>query len=826
MQGNRYKNMNLLPLVIPLEEDELLGSWMYRLSRANLFDNTDIFIKNFVRANAHNGYHYIKYDDTEEFTTFYHTLQSSTSMADLFLKTTCYSGLAPFLTSGQQTRRVNLSFRKTYGHSEFTPKVTPLTRELRYCKQCRLEELESNGFWYYHRAHQLPGVRVCHKHSCLLKIYKGRIGHEFDDDAPFETTTPNTQLDIMVRYSLFAKGILDTAPYVDMNDTKLVLKDALVQHGYYVRSTEYEKLKSDIQESGMSQMFPEDIEHYISISLASLYYPSVEQTMAMAFFLFGTAEAFIQKLLESKYNKFGNRLDGKEYQIVGPFRKNLVHLRHTCGTEFCVTADGFTSGWSCPKCDAALSNQAIMHRLITYAGNHNYQLRSDFKGFNTNVRVLHQACGRTLELTPRAFLHEGKRCTCESQQKKEALLKRLRENSNFEMVEYVGHSTRLTLRHLNCNRLFECNYDHFIADMRCPHCESGVSVGIKKPMDITFLKERIKALVGDEYTLESNSLQCNVPVVIRHNKCGRTQSYAQGKFLAGRRCSYCHTVFTIDEKYELIPYLSNGEYKPLSIDNERYCRFKNCISEQEYEMDFDHAVQELIRPTPSPILPCQNPNREIDKFIPTTFGYYEKIFRNLKTIYGENDVLFKEDFETFGADELQMKRTTKKLVKKNIVERIYPGIYKWTGSDVTEYDVIYQRYIRRKGHQIGYLYGNSFAYEIGLITCKPDRIYITTNQEANLHGREYPFLGYKIYLRGAKAQVTDENWKILQLLDLLPNLSKYTIRDNTHTAGILRSHIHKNDLTYKQAEPYLSLYPSWVGLELKKLCEEIYETNQ
>ena len=42
--------MNKLPIVIPLEEDELLGSWIYRLARANLITDIDAFIRTYVRA--------------------------------------------------------------------------------------------------------------------------------------------------------------------------------------------------------------------------------------------------------------------------------------------------------------------------------------------------------------------------------------------------------------------------------------------------------------------------------------------------------------------------------------------------------------------------------------------------------------------------------------------------------------------------------------------------------------------------------------------------------------------------------------------------------
>lgn len=811
--------MYALPIVIPPEDDELLGSWMYRLSKANLFDNPDAFIRSFVRAQAGGGYKYIKYDDTEEFAAFYLALQSSTPMADLYLQTSCYAGLAPFLASGQQSKRLNLSFRRTYGKPEFTPKVTPLTRDLRLCERCRSEELEDKGFWYYHRAHQLPGVKVCKKHACMLMVYNGKQGHEFDDDAPFEMEEANASGDIMLRYAAFCKDILRSAPDTDLSGTKQVIKEALRRLGYGDRGTDYATLKSDIERREMTQMFPVDMEHYMKIGLASPY-PSIEQTMALVFFLFDSAQDFVQRLPQPDAARFWERIGEGGYELVGSFRSNLIQLRHECGTEFCTTADGFASGWSCPRCDAERTNQEIFDDLIAHAGDNKYSTRGKFRGFDSEVSLRHHECGRETAITPRAFLFEGTRCTCRRQQKKEALLQKVNIVGGFELVTYNSHNEHLTIKHLGCGNAFDCNYDHFMADMRCPHCESGVKAGLRPPIDAAVLRRRMADIVGDEYTLETTEIQDDTPVAIRHNKCGRSQEYSRGKFLMGRRCSHCRTPITMEAKYELIPYLSNGEYVVLSIADDRMCRLRNLVDGSEYDMDFDYVVQELTRPTKSPILPCREPNRDLQGFVPTTAGYFERLLAHLRATYKKDDVLFMEDFETFGADHLQMKRVAKKLVDRNIVERIYPGIYKWTGSNLSANEVVNQRYICRRKNRIGYLSGHSFAYEIGLVKQAPDRIHITTNLEAGLHGRNRSFLGVQLYLRGSKATVTDENWMILQLLDLLPNLSKYTDWEPKQTETILRNYIRSNGLAYDQAEPYLGLYANWVGPQLEKLCEE------
>lgn len=257
--------MQVLPVTIPPEDDELFSSWVYRTSKANLFGNLDQFIKAFVRAKSSNGYQYLRYDDTEEFLTFFLAQQSYTPMADLYLKTTCYGGLAPFMTSGQQIRRLNVSFRRTYGKPEFTPKVTPYTRELHRCRCCQQEELERKGFWYYHRAHQLPGVKVCHKHGNLLGVFKGKLGQEFDVDAPFEIVTPNASDDIMLRYAAFVKEIMDTVPDGDMFNTRQAIWNGMRQHGYGDHGADYKKLNQDIIQCGMDRMFPVEMHRYLEL---------------------------------------------------------------------------------------------------------------------------------------------------------------------------------------------------------------------------------------------------------------------------------------------------------------------------------------------------------------------------------------------------------------------------------------------------------------------------------------------------------------------------------------------------------------------------------
>ena len=58
-------------------------------------------------------------------------------------------------------------------------KTRPVISHLKCCPICQQEDKEKYGYWYYHRAHQMPEVTTCYKHGCKLKKFIGNKGNEF-----------------------------------------------------------------------------------------------------------------------------------------------------------------------------------------------------------------------------------------------------------------------------------------------------------------------------------------------------------------------------------------------------------------------------------------------------------------------------------------------------------------------------------------------------------------------------------------------------------------------------------------------------------------------
>ena len=77
----------------------------------------------------------------------------------------------------------------------------PLT--CRHCSECAHEEKLELNFPYWHRAHQLPGVLVCHKHATPLTITPLPIGHRF-----------------LTRFIEPERGLISKSPERCSNETK------------------------------------------------------------------------------------------------------------------------------------------------------------------------------------------------------------------------------------------------------------------------------------------------------------------------------------------------------------------------------------------------------------------------------------------------------------------------------------------------------------------------------------------------------------------------------------------------------------------------------
>lgn len=177
-----------LPVIIAPKNDETTASWIRRLTLANGFDNTEEFAQQFIcDSDIANEQRFKAMLGTEDFISLYKALNlQGVSMWDLYMKTSCYGGIAPLLSDARQTHYLNTAFRLGASNNSIVSASNSLTSELRFCPLCKKED-EVAGGWYYHRAHQMPSIKVCYKHGSILRHFILTYDFERESNLPDST---------------------------------------------------------------------------------------------------------------------------------------------------------------------------------------------------------------------------------------------------------------------------------------------------------------------------------------------------------------------------------------------------------------------------------------------------------------------------------------------------------------------------------------------------------------------------------------------------------------------------------------------------------------
>ena len=80
-----------------------------------------------------------------------------------------------------------------------------------------------------------------------------------------------------------------------------------------------------------------------------------------------------------------------------------------------------------------------------------------------------------------------------------------------------------------------------------------------------------------------------------------------------------------------------------------------------------------------------------------------------------------------------------------------------------------------------------------------------TSNIASAKSRTIQIRGQKFRLRKSRIQITNDNWQLLQLLDLLKDINLYA--NPTKSASAIKKYIIDEKFTKKQLDTYLRDYP-------------------
>ena len=147
-----------------------------------------------------------------------------------------------------------------------------------------------------------------------------------------------------------------------------------------------------------------------------------------------------------------------------------------------------------------------------------------------------------------------------------------------------------------------------------------------------------------------------------------------------------------------------------------------------------------------------------------------------------------------------------KMNKEGILETAYNGIY-YSPVDniygkmaIGNRDIINYKYITdKKGNIKGYITGAKLFNEAHLTTQVPNVIDIATNECNNYN--KYNNTSLNVIIRKPKMKIDNDNYKYLQLFDLIENKDKITIEvDNID--DVLYRFIKENNLDFEKIIKY------------------------
>lgn len=201
------------------------------------------------------------------------------------------------------------------------------------------------------------------------------------------------------------------------------------------------------------------------------------------------------------------------------------------------------------------------------------------------------------------------------------------------------------------------------------------------------------------------------------------------------------------------------------------------------------------------------------------------IVNYLADTYGYDTPIFLKDLRIGGKSKAAIKESLYRASKNGQIEKKKNGVYflrsnKEFGSGIGFEDVLEHKFIYKTGalkgfeelFPIGYYSGLTFLNKMGISNQVPMVPEITTNNTSSKK-RFYSYRNCLAIIRKARTEITYQNCKILQFLDMFHFLTLDEVKENKK---IIRKYVKKMQFSRLLFSEYIKLYNDDT---LKKLVE-------
>ena len=192
------------------------------------------------------------------------------------------------------------------------------------------------------------------------------------------------------------------------------------------------------------------------------------------------------------------------------------------------------------------------------------------------------------------------------------------------------------------------------------------------------------------------------------------------------------------------------------------------------------------------------------------------VFEYIVENYKNGEPIFLSELPGNSKDYLRQEM--KRLVDEGRLERLFNGVYFLPYLTIlgTKGRVLIDRYIEKRYLESGgYVTGLQLVNKFGFTSQNPSCYEICSN-EATTRQRKCVVDGNTIIVYKPVTEITEENKSVLQFLDLMMVIDKYSEIEGAELVAKLKKYVKYVSLNFTKVKEFLPLYPD-------KVYRNIYE---
>ena len=211
-----------------------------------------------------------------------------------------------------------------------------------------------------------------------------------------------------------------------------------------------------------------------------------------------------------------------------------------------------------------------------------FEVLGEYVNNSTKIKMRHNECNEVFNVVPGNF-KTSKRCPkCFGKFKKttEQFSQEVHQRVGDEYEvrsEYISAKDYVEIMHHNCGNIYEVTPDSFLnKNTRCPKCAKNKT---RTPLEY---KEEVLEMVGDEYSVLGTYSNSKTPIKFKHNTCGKIFEKTPESFRIGIRCPKCGLKQRSKENhYKYNPLLSEVDREKRDMQNGEIRKWRDKVFQRD-----------------------------------------------------------------------------------------------------------------------------------------------------------------------------------------------------------------------------------------------------